>query len=113
MCIMLRPFVHHHTGSKYGMVFRSPAEFANHLIWLMNGSPLKRDGQPDCDCVYCDPSQTQLEISHKLGLRRKDPYTTSGKGVGAKKPRVRRKRSPSPASVPCKDYTKLNQQKPS
>lgn len=106
---MLRPFVHPLTGSKHVKVFRSPAEFAHHLIWLMTGSPLKRDGEPNCDCVYCDPSQTQAEISYRLGLRRKDLPAVSGRGDGAKKPRVRRKRSPSPASIPFKDYTKLKQ----
>ena len=94
-------------------IFRSPAEFANHLIWLISGSPLKADGEPDCDCVYCNPSQTQAEISYKLGMRRKEPLSTSGQGGGAKKPRVRRKRSLSPASIPFKDYTQLNKQKQS
>lgn len=103
-------FAHHRTGSKYGKIFRSPAEFAHHLIWLISGSPLKANGEPDCDCVYCDSSQTQAEISYKLGMRRKE---TSGKGDGAKKPRVRRKRSLSPASIPFKDYTQLNKQQSS
>ncbi|KAH9832198.1 uncharacterized protein C8Q71DRAFT_265888 [Rhodofomes roseus] len=101
-------------GSRNVTVFRSPAEFAEHLIWLMSGSPLKSNGKPDCDCVYCDPSRTQAEISYALGVRHKDPHaptTARGKGEKAQaagRGRGRRKRSPSPASIPAKDYTKLN-----
>ena len=79
----------------------------------MNGSLLKPTGEPDCDCIYCDSSQTQAEISYKLGMRRKEPLAPVARGDGAKKPRVRRKRSLSPASIPFKDYRQLNQQKSS
>ncbi|KAH9935298.1 uncharacterized protein B0H18DRAFT_1114066 [Fomitopsis serialis] len=71
-------------GSRYVTVFRSPAEFAYHLVWLVSGSPLKPDGKPDCDCVYCDPSRTQSEISYELKLRHKDPHAPVSKDAKSK-----------------------------
>jgi hypothetical protein len=48
----------HHTGGR--SVFRSPEEFAPHLIWLMTGR------KTPCICQYCDRSRSQKTITALL-----------------------------------------------
>ncbi|KZP01461.1 hypothetical protein CALVIDRAFT_594176 [Calocera viscosa TUFC12733] len=51
-------------GSKYGKVYRSPAEFAYHACWLMTDPTLDRD---NCECHYCSKTP-QSELSERLGV---------------------------------------------
>ncbi|KZT08329.1 uncharacterized protein LAESUDRAFT_697177 [Laetiporus sulphureus 93-53] len=99
-------------GSRTVNNFRSPAEFAEHLIWLMNGSAVDRDGNTLCRCVYCCPGRTQEEISAELGVRRpsdKKEKRRSGQEEGSgSRPAGRRRKSTVVTTIPAKDYTKLN-----
>lgn len=84
--------------------FRSPLEFFNHLKWLLDGQPMKGNGKPACECVYCNPSRTQAEISESLGAyHKRDPRTgggKGGKGSGAKP------RASASTPIAYKDYRK-------
>lgn len=96
-------------GSRYVHVFRSPEEFAPHLKWLMDGSPLKPSGDPNCKCKYCDPTRKQREISAELHHKKKNP-DNDRKGGGKPKDGGKRTRNGSSLTgdIPYKDYTKLN-----
>ena len=84
--------------------FRSPLEFFNHLKWLLDGQPMKGNRKPACECVYCNPSRTQAEISESLGAyHKRDPRTgggKGGKGSGAKP------RASASTPIAYKDYRK-------
>ncbi|KAI0065736.1 hypothetical protein BV25DRAFT_1897846 [Artomyces pyxidatus] len=53
----LDPYLH---GCRTVHQFRSPMEFAEHIIWLMRGQ------RGTCACIYCTPGQTQKQITDRL-----------------------------------------------
>ncbi|KAH9858696.1 hypothetical protein C2E23DRAFT_799656 [Lenzites betulinus] len=102
---------HYLYGSRHVPHFRSPMEFCLHLVWLLDGQPMKANGKPNCRCCYCDGSMSQSDISSALGRYHPSKRDRDGKdkdkdGDGKRKPRTKK---PAPStSIPYKDYTKLN-----
>ncbi|KAI0930291.1 hypothetical protein AcW1_009025 [Taiwanofungus camphoratus] len=102
-------------GSRHVKVFRSPAEFVLHVKWLMEGSPLKSDGRPDCSCRWCDGTHTQEELTHRIFGWNFNSRDQKGKEKDGKrhhdvkgKDGLKRPKASMPTSIPAKDYTKLN-----
>jgi len=81
-------------GSTHVKVFRSPAEFAFHLKWLLSGRPVMHVGgrsRPICKCKYCDPSAKQSELSrvwfnYTLRARETDKEEKESLKKGTKRP---------------------------
>lgn len=96
-------------GSTNVLHFRSPYEFALHLVWLVQGRPLKPTGETACGCTYCSGvSQTVIHNEHNF--TRTELHTANASASGAKtgksKSLTRKKRTSGP--IQAKDYTKLN-----
>lgn len=50
-------------GSRHTVAFRSPEEFAPHLVWLLSGQPMSDGGVRECECKYCGSVRSQREIN--------------------------------------------------
>jgi len=90
-------------GSKHVKAFRSPAEFAFHGKWLMDGEPLKANGRPDCECCYCS-NRPQKAITKELRGGSGPVQDTQPSGPQHTQPR--RTRDPKTPDLPvmAKDY---------
>lgn len=82
--------------------YRSPEEFAPHLLWILRGRNTDAQGRPRCECLYCKPGgSTQREISARY--RNVGQYfsmpTSSGSGKAKQENTARRRRDSHASSV--------------
>ena len=93
------------TRSEYKVVFRSPAEFAPHFMWLMHGRP-----EGGCRCRYCS-GRKQGEVSSELfGYPLKSPTggTMAGRMAGSQRAKRVKKKKPADQPIIAKDYRQGN-----